>query len=214
MNEKLRSFIDSVFEGAPETQKTTDLKEEMLQNLTDKYNDLISEGKSEEAAYNLTVASVGDVGALIKKLHSENGAAESYESIKNRQTSAILTSTAVALYICSVIPCILLPGSLMGPVLLFLLVAIATALMIYNAKMKPHYKKTSDTVVEEFREWRSENSGKKEVFKAVTSALWAITVVVYMLVSFQTGAWHITWVIFLISSAINGIIKALFDLSK
>lgn len=47
------------------------------------------------------------------------------------------------------------------------------------------------------------------VFGAVSGAIWALTVLVYILVSFATGAWHITWVIFLIAVAIVNIVKAI-----
>ncbi len=47
------------------------------------------------------------------------------------------------------------------------------------------------------------------VFGAITSAIWALTVLVYILVSFATGAWYITWVIFLIAVAIVNIVKAI-----
>ena len=36
----------------------------------------------------------------------------------------------------------------------------------------------------------------------------------YLFISFQTGAWHITWVIFPIIAALNGIVRAIFDLSR
>lgn len=49
MQDKLRAFIDTLFEDAPAGKKVVELKEEMLQNLNDKYSDLLSEGKSEEA---------------------------------------------------------------------------------------------------------------------------------------------------------------------
>ena len=42
--------------------------------------------------------------------------------------------------------------------------------------------------------------------------MWALTVVIYMLISFGTQAWHITWVIFPLSAAIQNIVKACFDL--
>ena len=65
MNEKLRHYIDDLFANAPSTVRAVELKEEMYQNLMDKYNDLINEGKSEESAYNIAVASIGDVDSLI-----------------------------------------------------------------------------------------------------------------------------------------------------
>ena len=46
MNDKLRSYINTLFQDAPQTKKTVELKEEMLQNLTDKYNDLVAAGQN------------------------------------------------------------------------------------------------------------------------------------------------------------------------
>ena len=61
MYDKLREYIESLFKDAPDTVKTVELKEEMLQNLYEKYNDLLAEGRSEQAAFNIAVAGVGDV---------------------------------------------------------------------------------------------------------------------------------------------------------
>ena len=48
------------------------MKEEILQNLTEKYNDLLSDGKSEVAAYNIAVAGIGDISELIEELKREH----------------------------------------------------------------------------------------------------------------------------------------------
>lgn len=42
MNERLRNKVDELFVNAPRTRRANDLKEELLANLTDKYNDLIA----------------------------------------------------------------------------------------------------------------------------------------------------------------------------
>lgn len=44
--------------------------------------------------------------------------------------------------------------------------------------------------------------------KAYQSAFWLIVVAVYFLISFGTGAWYITWIIFLIGAATEQIVKA------
>ncbi len=212
MNDRLRRYIDILFEEAPQTKKTVELKEEILQNITDKYNDLLSEGKTEEAAYNIAVASVGEVGELIESL--KNSSSErinpSQEEIeKSKQRSALVVSISVAMYIISVIPPIIF-GENLGPILMFLIIAIATALLIYNNMTKTKYVKIDDTIVEEFKEWK-ENRGNREL-NAISSAIWSIATVVYIIVSFLTGAWHITWVIFLIATAITSIAKAILDL--
>ena len=53
MNEKLREHIEELFKNAPQTRQAVEIKEEILQNTIDRYNDLKAEGKSDEAAYNI-----------------------------------------------------------------------------------------------------------------------------------------------------------------
>ena len=68
MRDRLRGYVESLFIDAPRTKKTVELKEEILQNLYDKYDDLLREGKTEEAAYNIAVAGVGDIIPLLEEL--------------------------------------------------------------------------------------------------------------------------------------------------
>ena len=182
----------------------------MLQNLTDKYNDLIAQGKGEEAAFNIAVASIGDVDSLIAGL---SGNTQSAEDVQSRKRNALFTAIAVALYITSPVPVLILDNTV-GIVLLFVFVALATGLLIYNGVTREKYVKADDTMVEEFKEWKQNNRHKDQAANAVTGSLWLIAVCVYMLVSFSTGAWHITWIIFLITAAISSIIKGIFLLKK
>lgn len=223
MKEKLRIYVEALFQDAPLTQKSVELKEEILQNICDKYDDLLMQGKSEEAAYNIAIAGIGDISGLIADLGSRRpGAPQSPlystdEMEKEKKRSAIITAISVALYILSPVPAIIfdeLFGSDIGAILLFVMVAAATGLLIYNNMVKKNYRKMDDSVVEEFREWNAANTQKKQVFRSLSGALWAIIVVVYFLVSFGTGAWHISWLIFLIGAAVESVMKAIFDLSR
>ncbi len=219
MIEKLKNYIEYVFEDAPKTKEVFELKEEMLQNLIDKYQDLINEGKNSETAYNIATASIGDVNELIEQLKYKSMSNGTYEKEFNdaRKRSALLTSISVMLYILSVVPVILMGNvgdGIIGVVLMFVFIAIATGLIIFNSMSKPKYLKKDQTMVEEFKEWKANDVEKNSVYKATTSALWSIVTVVYFIVSFLTYAWYITWVIFLIGGAIQSIIKAVFELRK
>ena len=126
MNERLRKYIDNLFIEAPETKKTVELKEEILQNITDKYFDLLAEGKTEEAAYNIAIASIGDVNELIENLKKgtnniSNYSEEVLEAV--RRKSALITAISVALYILSPI-LIITTGDLIGVVLFLFLIAV------------------------------------------------------------------------------------------
>lgn len=213
MNDRLRKYINNLFEEAPQTRKTVELKEEILQNITDKYYDLLSEGKTEEAAYNIAIASVGEVNELIDslKINSEVKVNPSYKELDEvRKRSAKTIAIAVSLYILSLLPLVVFDGHAVGFVMMLAMIAIATAMIIYNNISKPRYMKIDDTIVEEFKEWK-ENRGNKGL-NSLISAIWSLTTAIYFIVSFITGAWYITWVIFLIATAINSVIKAVFDL--
>jgi hypothetical protein len=209
MNEKLRHYIDDLFANAPSTVRAVELKEELYQNLTDKYNDLIAEGKSEESAFNIAIASIGDVDSLIGGLSGT----KHVESEKSKKRSAILVAIAIGLYILCPVPVIIIQNE-MGVMALFLFVAVATALLIYNGATRERYVKTDDTMVEEFKEWKQNNKQKNKASEAIVGSFWLIAVCVYIVVSFMTGAWHITWIIFLIAAAISSLIKGLFMLKQ
>lgn len=222
MEDKLRAYMDHLFREVPDSKNAVEVKEEILQNLLDKYHDLLAEGKSEEAAYNIAVASIGDVSELIKSLKEKevsSGAGQSNAAYMQwKKRSAGIISIAVMLYILCVIPPIIVDSLHMndaiGACLMFLLVAIATGLLVYNSVSKPNRKKKDDTMMEDFKEWTSKNNDKHQAMKSIKSALWSLITVLYFIISFSTGAWHISWVIFLIGGACDSIIKAIFDLTK
>ena len=54
----------------------------------------------------------------------------------------------------------------------------------------------------------------KEIKKAIDSILWTLTVIVYLIISFTFGIWYISWIIFLIASLIENIIKLMFKLGE
>ena len=227
MRDKLRGYVEALFEDAPKTKQIIEMQEEIIQNTTDRYDDLIREGKTSEAAFNIAVAGIGDISELLVSLGgtgAEQNAASiqpvytKYEIQKDNQRSGILLAIAVMLYILSVLPVILLSNTkyvdTIGVCIMFVMVAIATGIIIYRSKTRLHYTKTDDTVVENFKEWKHEKDERKALRKSIETALWCMTFVLYFVISFSTGKWYITWVIFLVAGAVENINRACFDLKK
>jgi len=217
MEDKLRRFIEGLFEDTKPTKKAVELKEEMIQNLEDKYRDLIAEGKTPEAAFNIAVAGIGDVSALIRQLEEGFRSEPEQEKFeKARRKSAMLTAIAVMMYILSVLPIPIFHGiglgnaELIGIPIFILMVAAATGLLIYNHMTKPKYYKEEDTMVEEFREWQSDTKDQKQMRGAISTALWTLIAVLYFIISFTTMAWHITWVIWIIGGFVESLINIFF----
>ena len=50
--------------------------------------------------------------------------------------------------------------------------------------------------------------------KQVNGIIDIVCLLIYLVVSFKTGAWHITWIIFIINGLINRIVKLLFNLKN
>lgn len=222
MEENIRAYVEEIFRDAPNTQEAYELKIELAQNLTDKYLDLCSKGKSPEDAYNLTILGIGDIDALLRELDHRSNIGfftKNYISPSNadyKKRSAVIIPIAIMLYILSVVPILLFNlinvNVLIGVILMFIMIALATGLLIFNAMTKPGPHQQGDTVVEDFRQWQKDKSKNKVLEKTISSIYWPLVVAFYFLVSFSTGRWGISWIIFLIAPAVFSVIKALLDL--
>lgn len=217
MNEKIRVYVNNLFEGAPNTKKANDLKDEIISNANDKYNDLISEGKSEQEAYEKVTADIGNVDELISELVKENPITREYHEETRRKT-AFVVSVSVGLYILSLISVIVLDElglpDFISASSLFVLAGIPTCILIYHFMSKPKYSKYEDTMVEEFKEWKGKKDKNKEIRKAISSIIWTLTVIIYIFISFTFGIWYISWIIFIIASLIENIITLIFKLGE
>lgn len=218
MYEKLRRRIDDLFENAPRTKRANDLKEELMANLIDKYNDLIASGKSEDEAVNCAIAGIGDVDELLRGL-KENDVFNYEQRRKDRQKSALILSVSIGMYIMSVVVVILCTevfgiNSNIAACIMLTMDAAATCLIIYNAISRPKYIKEEDNMVEEFKEWKSVHSEKNNILQSVKSISWTLIVVIYLIISFVFGAWAYSWIIFIIGAVIEKIITLAFQLRE
>ncbi len=68
MEDRIRSLVTELFRDAPRSGKTLELRDEMEQNMLDRYNDLISEGRSPDDAFEEVRSSVGDMGELFEEI--------------------------------------------------------------------------------------------------------------------------------------------------
>ncbi len=202
MREQLIHYIDLLFAAAP---GAGEIKQEILQNTLDRYDDLINQGKSPEAAYRLAISGIGDIQEILgddEETPQQPVTSVSTEPQK-KVWKTILRAIAIALYIMCPIPLFLL-GDEIGLCGLLTFVAVATVLMIITGKDKP----------EEQHSQPASYSPKQELHKGVSSIVWSIGVCLYFIVSFLTGAWYITWVIFPLTGCVRGLIFACMDLKE
>jgi hypothetical protein len=214
MIKKIRNYVEQIFEDKPKSKKISELKEELIANLTEKYNDLLKE-KGEEEAYNIVIASIGDIDELISDLNGDVNNTNTYNvEYQNRRAKYI--AIAVMLYILSIVPAIYFEEAWgeaeIGAIMMFIMVAIATGLLVYIGASKPKYLKANDTLVEEFKEWKSHKNQNKRIKSAILSAFWLSIISLYFILSFVFSIWSYSWIIFIIGAAMSQVIKALFEI--
>lgn len=195
MIDKLKQYVDLLFAG---TDNCDDIKEEILQNTIDRYQDLIDQGKTPEAAYRLAISGIGDINEILGRSApvSESSVKPTVAASKNTKPiwKKVLQSIAVFLYILCPIPLFVIQNEL-GLCGLLVIVAVATALIIIGSGKSA-------------KETRDESN---ETSNSIGNLVWVIILVVYLLLSFTTGGWYITWILFPIAGSINGLIRALSD---
>lgn len=223
MNERIRKHINELFADAPKTRKALELKEEMAQNTIEKYQDLIGEGYQEEDAYRNVIDSIGDVTELFEDLKEK-----SLFSLpeKDRKKKAMLTAIAVGMYIfagvvflvCMVLDDIYflkLPEiGMLGLALTALVCIPPTCMLVYAAHMYPVHRKKEENLVELYKEAAYVGSREKAIKKCIGIIIWLTTFLLYFAISFATGHWEVTWLLFLVGACAQAIEVLIFSLRR
>ena len=212
MKEQLEKYVELLFAGSPASE---DMMQEILQNTLDKYDDYIAQGKSPEAAYRLAISGIGDISELLgQEQNSPVPQSPTHTNTDYRgrpikpMWKKVLTAVAVGLYILCAVPLIILSEAgydTLGVISAISIAAVATVAIIIASGGEPHTQKEKDD---------DEDRNQPPLQKAINSLVDVLGLIAYLFISFQTGAWHITWVIFPIIAALNGIVRAIFDLSR
>jgi hypothetical protein len=72
--EAIKYYVKGAFVGIAETPAVVEQQEELISDLTAKVADLVTDGRSEEEALGMAIASMGDLSALVKEFAVEEPA--------------------------------------------------------------------------------------------------------------------------------------------
>ena len=123
----------------------------------------------------------------------------------NKSKKVLILSISIFLYFLAVT--LLITGIAafnMNPIIVFgiflLICGLSTCMIIYSSIM---YKKQNKP---------KEITQEDKLYKQIDEILSIITVIIYLIISFATMAWGITWIIFIIYALVSRIVKLLFAL--
>ncbi len=120
---------------------------------------------------------------------------------KYKKRFALLLSLAICIYILSVIPFMVFKSTTLMIVAFFIMIAAATAMIVFGAVSKPKFDKEV-----------GEDTPQNNLYKKICSIMSGVILVIYLLVSFLTGAWYITWVLWIVYAIACEIVKLIFSL--
>ena len=214
MRDQLIQYVSLLFAG---TENCEDIRQEILQNTLDRYDDLVAQGKSPESAYRQAISGIGDISEILsgEQTFTASPRTNEPEPEADTPTKKLLRTIAIALYILCAAPLIILSEFGMdnlGLCCTLAVVAVATVLILLGKKNGPREDTQEHTASAQVQE--TSESPRQELRKSIKSLIWAIGLAAYFIVSFSTGAWYVTWVIFPIIGAVQGLVIACLDLTE
>lgn len=218
MNNKIKNYVEVLFSDIPRSKKANELKEELLSNMSERFDDSIKDGKTENQAYSLVISSLGNVDEMLADVMPGDEFIK--EANRFRKKFAKNTAISVALYIIGAAFFLSLGGiglhldklntyGLVGLVGFLLISSVATGNIVYtNMSIPLEYKDFNRKTKIEFGIMDSKHS---KLYDNIVTIYWIIVTVIYLIISFTTWLWGITWIIMAAASVFPIILKIIFE---
>lgn len=219
MNSKIKNYVEVLFSDIPRSKKANELKEELLSNMSERFEDYIQGGKTENQAYSLVISSLGDIDEMLVEVMPSDEFLKSANYYRKR--NAKNTAISVAMYIIGVVFLIGFAAigdfmgnedfyAIIGLLIMLLISAVATGIIIYsNMSMPLEYKDYNKEITKEFKDIDSKHG---RLLKNIVSIYWLIATFIYLAISFITMRWEITWIIWILAAVFESIIKTIYEM--
>ncbi len=224
----IRNYINAMFSTLPKTPEMLRLQAEMLENLEEKYNDLLASGKNESEAIGIVLADVGSAEELRAGLGIKPEEQPVYDMPNAAQNDAFLEeyrafhkrfAAAMAGGVMLCIAGIILGGAAdewfhndaITCVCFFVPIAFGVALFIYYGIQEDGYEQRMRMLgMNPDGSPADSDAPKRKSLSALLSAiLFPIAALFYVFVlGMMFGLWHPGWVIFPICAVAVGAVEA------
>ncbi|MGM9617981.1 permease prefix domain 1-containing protein [Butyricicoccus sp.] len=208
----IRNYINAMFSSLPKTPEILRLQAEMMENMEDKYHDLIREGKSEHEAVGIILADIGSAENLKAELGiTDTEPQEDHSAFLTQRAAfqrkfAVAIASGVVLCICAIIA-----GAVSDTFThndaytcfaFFIPIAAAVAIFVYFGIRESWYENRYKEI---YHEAEPESKGFSD---AIAAIIFPLAVVIYLILGFVFDLWHPGWIIFPICGLIVAAVEA------
>lgn len=213
---QIRNYVEAMFSSLPKTKELVEIKINILENMEEKFKELLDEGKNQNEAIGIVISQFGSIDELKKELGiddfnnetnniplknyntSTSSNQKNFEEFKEeyyefKKKTPFYHATAVMLYILAPLFFIIIDGEILNFIVFFSFIATATGIFIYSDSKNSHYVRMLG--IKNLKEDDKESPFNGTVFIIATS--------IYLLLGFTKNLWHPGWIIFIIAAAIT-----------
>lgn len=158
--ETIRAYLDAMFKDFPDTKEVSDLKQNMLEHMEDKFQELMSEGCSQHEAIGRVIEEFGSIEELMKEMGIETNQEvdasldkehankiitreDALAFIKVTKGNALMVAMGVSIIICAVGMQDMISryrGDSIANIIMFSMIAISVAMFIYAGYRSAPYE--------------------------------------------------------------------------
>lgn len=160
----IKTYLDNVFASLPKTKEVLKMKEDLFNNMEDKYHELKRDGKSENEAVGIVISEFGNIEELASELNIDISVEEekstyvteeiAVDYIDATKKHGKLIGLGVLLDILCPVPLILLDqiigtnvADIIGVSVLLIFVAISVGIFIYSGMSLKEYDYLKENVI-------------------------------------------------------------------
>nr|WP_312578665.1 permease prefix domain 1-containing protein [Sedimentibacter sp.] len=204
---QIKNYVEAMFSSLPKTQEVVEMKLNILENMEEKFRELLHEGKNGNEAIGIVISQFGSIDELKAELGIDDSINDynisainiiNIEELKNeyfkfRSKTPFFYAVAVILYILAPLFFVTLEDYNLDFITFYSLIAIATGIFVYHSLKNKYYirmlgiKKNTDTAYN--NPWND--------------LILILSVTIYLILGFSMHLWHPGWIIFIIAITIN-----------
>lgn len=224
---QIKNYIEAMFSSLPKTREVVEMKLNILENMEEKFQELIKEGKNENEAIGIIIADFGSIDELkaelgitddVTEIKPENDTPEQaflqntklYEEyLTFKKKFGLAIAVAVGLFILAPAMYVVFESlygetSILAIATFFLSIACGVGIFIYFGVQDDKYKMLLNIK-------DHAHSGKSSFSGLIASIIFPIATILFLYVGLFWNMWHPGWIVFPISGIIVGISESIYN---